>query len=261
MSAQQPFVKKLCDGGAGSEASVTVQLRNTFPGIGGLIKTEQAVVTALRASYSNIIGLGDKLFLRHTIFKKLDDYFLKSDKYFFQHITRPLGSIEKNGASEGYLYEWVYGADTFPWEYSQPHSNPIMVQLDEWSSFISAFSNAGINVGIDVTDADDGRMSQNIVHQLYKVTDYKLNACWKRIDFGDVSISINPEKLKVFLTTNEDSLIDSLELDRYELIVLAYKFLYENKQMTEKDFGRLEILARLYRVSSLRHKIAEHIIT
>ncbi|MEK7596260.1 MAG: hypothetical protein AAB564_01790 [Patescibacteria group bacterium] len=256
---QSLIIKNLHEGGAGSEAQITIQLRNSFPGIGGELKTEQAVVSALREPYSAPPDTGARLFLKHTILKKLDDFFIRTNQYFFQHITRPLGSITQNEKEkEGYLYEWVYGRETFSWEYPQGDGQNIAVQLEEWSAFVSAFDLAGIDVNSDITDPDNGLISQNIIHQLYRTKDNTLNLCWKRIDFGSNSLIIHEEKLKSFLDDRRQILIDVLGLDRYELMILACRFLYQ--KINERELGQLDMLAREYRISSLRHKIAEHII-
>jgi len=40
------------------------------------------------------------MFLRHTLIKKLEDYFFKKGHYRYAHVTRPLGSTER-----AYIYE------------------------------------------------------------------------------------------------------------------------------------------------------------
>lgn len=256
---QPLIIKDLHEGGAGSEAQITVQLRNSFPGLGGELRTEQAVVCAYREPYSAPPDTGARLFLKHTILKKLDDFFRRTNQYLFQHITRPLGSIAQNGKEkEGYLYQWVFGQETFPWEYPQSDGQNIAVQLEEWGAFVSTFDLAGIDVNSDVADPDNGLISQNIVHQLCRTKNNTLNLCWKRIDFGSNSLIIHEEKLKSFLRDHRQILIDVLGLDRYELMILAYRFLY--LKINERELGQLDVLAREYRISSLRHKIAEHII-
>lgn len=257
-----PIVEDIYDGYSGSEASVIVQLRNIFPGIGGTIKTEQPVVTALRKPFSHHPETGNKLYLKHLIIKKLDDYFCKIGKYKFPHISRPLGSLGvKTDGQEASIYEWVFGAETFPWEYrTEKGRHPIV--LTEWNAFADAFENTGIRMGIDITDPDNGRVSQNIIHELcrFDSSGSNLNQCWKRIDFGSRSLPFNQERLATFLEKNKDLIIGTLSKSRYRLLLLAFKSLFESSSITEPDMKELSVLCRNYRLSSLRHAVA-NIIT
>ena len=119
-------------------------------------------------------------------------------KYLYPHIARPLGSTSNSDKypCESYLYEWIDGKDGFPWEYVNQNGNADQIILAEFNEFIMAFDKVGISMGCDkdITNSDDGRMSQNIIHELYYPYDLDLNLRWKRIDFGDRSVSINYEK-------------------------------------------------------------------
>ncbi len=258
----KPIIETICEGGAGGEASILVQARNFFPGIGGPIISEQVVATAFRQEYSSVPGTGARLFLKHVIIKKLDDYFCRINVYSFPHIARPLGSIGKNGngdddngkkeEKESYLYEWVVGSESFPWEQGGADGDQEPVSLDEWNPFSDFFDGAGIGVSGDVTDAENGTISQNIIHQLCRGDALKLNRFWKRIDFGDRSLHIDHEKLARFLQDKGENIKAVLGRNRFELMLLAQAAI-SGKKLSDRDKGKLEILAREYRLSTLRH--------
>lgn len=266
------IAEKICEGGFGSEANIVVELRTVFPGIGGAITTEQTLVCALREEFSSSPKISHQLFLKHAIIKKLDDYFHRLKKYEFAHIPRPIGSISKTNGStalsaggknyEAYLYEWVFGMDGFPWNFIDAELKEIPIVLSEWNECVAAFYAAGIDLAADCADAEDGRLSQNIVHQLYKHASKlwpKLNCLWQRIDFGPKSIKINYEKLRQFLYDNQNSLKNILGQNRYEMMILSHQYLIGKETLDRIDIGKLEILTRNYRLSSLRHLSSRHI--
>ena len=117
MQPDRGIIETICEGGAGGEARVIVQLRTEFPGLGGTILTQEGVASALREEYNPSEKAGHRMFLRHTIAKKLDDYFHRTGVYVYAHVARPLGSISRRGdsPSEAYIYEWAFGSDRFPW--------------------------------------------------------------------------------------------------------------------------------------------------
>lgn len=249
----------ICEGGYGSEAEIFIQVRNVFPGIGGKYKTNQVLTTAFRKEYNNSFGNGHRMFFKHLIIKKLDDYFCRLQKYLYPHISRPLGSIseQENNAYEAYLYEWIDGKDGFPWEYQNISGNTDKIILKEFSEFASAFFSAGIDLAKDVTDSDNGIISQNIIHELYYPNDFELNLRWKRIDFGDRSIGIDYEKLAKFLNDESRRLKEALTVRRFNLLVIAYQHLSSSGKISEKDKGKLEELTAEYRESTLRHATAQ----
>lgn len=242
-------VRYIARGGQGSEAQIDIELRTEFPGIGGTICTDQAIPTALRKGYHPSPNMGHREFLRHTIVKKLEDYFFIKGKYGYAHITRPLGSM-----SDAYLYEWAFGLDSFPWYYADTNGE-VPVNIDEWGKFLDTFNSVGIDMQTDCTDPDDGRISKNIVHQLIGAHGLRpeLNCLWKRIDFGERSIKTDYGKLVQFLHDNEGDLRGTLRHGRYELIRLACEYLIEESEMDPRDLGRLEVLTIDYRLSTLRH--------
>lgn len=241
----------ICEGGFGDEAHIDVQLRRRYPGIGGVIITYQSLAVALRKEYSYASQCGHRLFMRHTLIKKFEDYFFEKGAYAFPHITRPLGSTD-----EAYIYEWAFGTDGFPWEYIEKGGQKTYVQLDEWNEFIGVFNLTGIDMSIDCTDPDDGRISKNIVHQLARpLYSYEpsLNRIWKRVDFGDRSILINYDKLSRYLDDNEEDIRATLKTGRFELLKLGCKYLNPSLTMSERELGKLEQLVLDYRVSTLSH--------
>jgi len=244
-------VEFICKGGFGSEAEIDVELRRSFPGIGGNIRTYQALPVAFRKEFSKSVNIGHKLFLKHTIIKKLEDYFFKKGFYQYAHITRPLGSSQV-----GYIYEWAFGSDVFPWYYTDEGGESIPVELDDWRNFVEAFSEAGIDLQKDCTDPDNGRVSQNIIHQFpfgASFSQPKLNRLWKRIDFGDKSVVINYDRLLSYLDRNEVDIRENLRVGRFDMVKLACKYLMYGEQMDPRELGELTVLVRDYRISTLSH--------
>ncbi len=253
-------VISLGKGGFGQEANIKIELRRRFPGIGGTIKTQEGALIALREQLNKTSKSGHKMFLKHTLVKKLDDYFFRTKKYLFPHIPRPLGSISKEGNNlyEAYIYEWAYGKDNFPWEVTDYSGKTGLVEIDEWNIFVQSFNDVGIDMSIDIADNLDGRISKNIIHQFpidAYTSNLKMNLVWKRIDFGSNSLPIDYEKLSKFLKDNKSKLIGMLRMERYEMVKLAIKYL-TNKKMDRFDIGKLDILVASYRYNSLRHYVS-----
>ncbi len=244
-------VEYICEGGYGSEARIIVELRTEFPGIGGIIKTQQAVAVARRIEFNKTKKCGHKRFLTHSLLKKIEDYFFAKGVYKFAHICRPLGST-----NDSYIYEWAFGRDGFPWYVYDEKGNQVLVKLDDWNEFISAFNKVGINLSIDCTDSLDGKLSKNIVHQLYLDNVFKikkLNRLWKRIDFGYKSIKIDYDAVKKFLIENEEDLRKTLKSKRYDLLFLILEYLENDGKISERKKGKLEVLVFDYRMSTLEH--------
>ena len=243
-------VEFISEGGSGDEANIKVELRREFPGIGGVIQTYQALPVALRTEFNYSPQCGHKMFFKHAIIKKLEDYFFKMGSYRYPHVTRPLGSTD-----EAYIYEWAFGTDGFAWEYVEEPGRKTNVRLDEWDRFVEAFHEAGIDLGIDIIDPNDGRISKNIIHQLTRpvyTNQPFLNRIWKRVDFGDRSIRIDYAGLRSYLAENEKSIRVQLATGRFELLDLACRYL-SAATISERDLGRLEQLTLYYRMSTLAH--------
>ena len=263
MDEDQGIIEFICEGGSGSEANVKVELRTIFAGIGGTILTNEGVATALREEYVPSPKAGHKMFLRHTIIKKLEDYFYRKGAYMFAHIPRPLGSISKTNEEsyEAYMYEWAFGSESFPWECVDKKGIRTLVKLRDWERFVKSFNSTGINMELDCTDPNDGRISQNIIHQYPKPIDdgIEMSLLWKRIDFGPMSLNINFEKLSKYILDNRNDLVDVLRSERYEMVRLSVEYLTNGKNMKEIDIGRLDALLGEYRRSSLRHYIVKNL--
>jgi len=181
----------------------------------------------------------------------------------FAHIPRPLGSISRTNEEsyEAYIYEWAFGTESFPWECVDKKGIRNLVVLRDWERFVASFNSAGINMELDCTDPNDGRISQNIIHQYPKPLEngIEMSLLWKRIDFGPMSLNIDFEKLKKFLNENRNDLIDVLRSERYEMIRLSVEYLTNKNKMKEIDIGRLDALIGEYRRSSLRHYIVKNL--
>jgi hypothetical protein len=263
MDEENGIIEFICEGGSGSEANVKVELRTIFAGIGGTILTNEGVATALREEYTPTPKAGHKMFLRHTIIKKLEDYFYRKGAYMFAHIPRPLGSISRTDKEtyEAYMYEWAFGSESFPWECVDKKGIRTLVKLRDWEKFVKSFNSAGINMELDCTDPNDGRISQNIIHQYPKPIEdgIEMSLLWKRIDFGPMSLNIDFEKISKYIYENRNELIDVLRNERYEMIRLSVEYLTKSKNMKEIDIGRLDALIGEYRRSSLRHYIVKNL--
>ena len=259
MRKHKGVIEFISEGGFGSEANVKVELRTEFIGIGGTIVTLEGVATALREELTLKPKSGHRMFLRHTIIKKLDDYFYRTGTYKFAHIPRPLGSISRVGENpyEAYIYEWAFGSENFPWEHVDHEGKRIPIKLHDWDNFVTNFSCAGINMEMDCTDPVDGRISQNIIHQYPRniANGLEMSSLWKRIDFGPMSLNIDFNKLLKFLHDKKKDLINVLRSERYEMIMLAVEYLTKGSNMRELDIGILDALIGDYRRSSLRHYI------
>lgn len=244
----------------GGEAAVDFQIRTKIPGVGGAIITSEGAVVALRREHSVAKGSGHRMFLRHMVAKKLEDYFFRTGVYKYAHIPRPLGSISFLGTDsekpyECYFYEWTFGSEGFYWESQDYGGVTNKTELSDWNSFVGKFSEAGIVMCTDVTESDDARISKNIIHQILpaKAIYEKLNAAWKRIDFGRRSLSIDFDVLQKYLHDNRDDLRAVLRTERYNMLDLAVEYLIKGpEKMRAGDIGKLEVYIGDYRRESLK---------
>ena len=245
----QEGVEFIHEGGIGSEARVDVELRTRFPGIGGTIDTYQAIAVARRNEFSKAPKIGHEMFLRHTLIKKLEDYFFKKGYYKYAHVTRPLGSTDRT-----YIYEWAFGRDGFPWSYLNETGDSVYVRLDDWNAFSSIFLEAGVDLQSDCANPDNGALSQNIVHQLHlgaNASQPVLNRLWKRIDFGPRSIKLDYERLFNYLRKNEQDIRETLRVGRYDMMMMACKYFVKAGSVTAKEHEKLNMLILDYRLSTL----------
>jgi hypothetical protein len=262
LALEDGVIEYVRDGGFGGEAAVAVYLLNKLPGVGGTIRTQEGVVTAVRVEHNPTPGSGHVMFLRHMLVKKFEDYFFRSKIYNYAHIPRPLGSISRQDdpPTEACLYEWAFGAEGFPWEVAEYGGGTLHVRLRDWNQVVEHFHQVGIDLAADVTDSDNAKVSKNIIHQF--PFDYphdgELNPIWKRIDFGPASAPMDYEKIMRFLRDHQESLVTVLRGERYRMMVLATKYLDWSTRATLSDyeFGELETLIGYYRLSSLQHHIS-----
>jgi hypothetical protein len=256
MAVQDGVVESIREAGAGSEARIFMELRTRFPGLGGTIVTQEGVAAALRIEYNQTPLVGHEMFIRHLVAKKLDDHFYRSGVYMFAHVPRVLGSIStgEQEPREAYLYEWAFGHDRFSWLQSGTN-DPII--LRDWNSFVVCFADAGVDLGYDTTDPDDGRVSQNIVHQYPEsLLSGEMCSLWKRIDFGFSSIRMDLDRLSAYVQDQKAKLMGTLRYERYQMLRLAVIYLRHRKYqepINDYDLGRLEQLICDFRRSSLSH--------
>lgn len=270
-------IETICCGGYGGSAEVHIQIRNIFPGLGGIIKTDQDFVAACRIPRgtdlkkinnpdSNITleSLENKqtlfalnIFLRHALIKKLDDYFFRSGKYRFSHVPRPLGS-DTDGI---YYYEWVFGDEGFyPEFYDKDYGKWFPIKVDEWDIASGCFNQAGVGIFDDIVE-NDGYYIKNIVMLEPRVSDSeeKFTKLWKRIDFGSESLHIDFSKFRKFVEENKADLEKYLTSSRVEMMELSLQFL--EKAYTPKDYPHMEKLSKLiyeYRKSTTSHMSKIH---
>lgn len=256
----QGIIKRLYHGGEGSEAIVDVELRTEFPGIGGTIITAEGAVTAFRQEKSATPGQAHQTYLRHLLVKKMEDFFYRTNVYYFAHVPRPLGSISEPSENvEAYMYEWAYGSEGFPWE--QPdydnRGGTVPVRLDDYNVVVSAFSTAGIHIGDDVCEPDDGRISKNIIHQMPSVITpgaTELNLLWKRIDYGSRSLHMNLENLADYISAHRSEMSDVLRPERLMMMEHTIEFLVKGPSgMDHFKIGQLDALIGDYREQTLYH--------
>ncbi len=253
------IIEFIAEGGIGAEARIIIELRTKFPGIGGTILTSEGAVSALREEFHPTPRSGHTMFLRHLIIKKLEDYFFRTQVYKVSHIPRPFGSISREGDPlyEACLYEWVYGDEGFPWQVQDYTGNPTTITLRDWNAFVGIFNEAGVDLMQDCTDADDGRISKNIIYQFNRPSNMlEMSSIWKRIDFGFRSISINYEKLGRYLRDHRSALINTLRAERFEMMELALECLTMRDSMCGVNIGKLEVLVGDYRRATLGHYIS-----
>jgi hypothetical protein len=257
MKTDKGTIEFIYEGGSGGEANVRIELRTEFPGLGGTLVTNEGVASAMREELKPSSKSGHKMYLRHMIIKKLDDYFYRKGVYKYSHVPRPFGSIsQENGDSrQAYIYEWAFGSEGFPWEYPDKEGNTTEIILHDWKEFVEHFHSAGIDMKRDIADTDDARISKNIIHQYPVCVSNELEMCslWKRIDFGFDSTPINLETLQKFLNDNRKDLNVFLRFERVEMMVLAVKYLINPKELKEIEIGKLEVLVGDYRRWSLCH--------
>lgn len=256
MIRQNGIVQLITDGGSGSEASVQLQLRTRFPGLGGTVVTHQGVVAAVREEFYPEPYSGHKMFIRHLIIKKLDDYFYRKGIYVFSHIPRPLGSLGLDGSEkrEAYIYEWAFGTENFQWFEIDPVCGTKEINLLDWIEFLNHFHHAGIDMGKDVVDPHHDNMAQNIIHQFPCIMpNGDFCSLWKRIDFGERSVPINFEKLEKYLDDNEDQIVNYIRAERFEMLKLSIEYLTRKTSLNQYKIGRLEELLGQYRRASLSH--------
>lgn len=266
-------IETICEGGTGGSARVFIQLRNTFPGLGGMVQTEQDFVVAYRVPlgyraedlpegegrklnpghWTTVAKEAFEVFLRHVIVKKLDDYFFRKGYYRFAHIPRPLGSTDFGG----YMYEWVHGTEGFYTEYYEPELNiNVPVEIDEWNVVSNHFYEAGISIHHDTTDALDGRYTKNIIIQEPYMDTYptKITKLWKRIDFGPESLPIDFIKLRSYIQRYREDMINYLKPQRVRMLELIIEYFLKGK-----DNGSWKKMMELKKhILDFRISTAEH---
>ncbi|MFC1648799.1 hypothetical protein ACFL1B_05050 [Nanoarchaeota archaeon] len=239
-------------GGSGNEAVIDVEIRDEFPGMGKIIGIKQSIQTAHRKPivYSEEKVLHE--FLRHTVAKKLEDYFFMTGRYKTAHIPRPMGITD-----QGYLYEWVPGKSGFQWAIEEKEERIISLVPADWDNFSQLFRDAGIDMSYETGYSENLLgCSDNIVHKFYdgrgRFATQKLKY-WKRIDFGLDSLVMDYEKIHDYVMQRQDEMVDAITLGRFWLLKYAIEFLIEGNEMDPEKMGELEEGIFDFRLSTLDH--------
>ena len=272
--ALAPRIETICEVVPGGEARVFLQLRNVFPGPGGTITTQQDIATAFRVPNGrpaeSMIASNDlafcvdadptqmalRLYLKHVIIKKFDDYFFRAGVYGYAHIPRPLGCTS-DGAC---LYEWVYGTEGAPLDYIDADFMRHPLYFDEELKAFGAFARCGIDLSRDITDQERGSIKNIIIEESgLGANPQHISCLWKRIDFDARSIGFNLERLSGFIDDNKPKLVYQLGAARVEMLELAVKYLGINQYIDPKQQARLFELLGEYRISTTQHMGVESI--
>ena len=260
LDPDEGIIEYIYKGGQGEEAVVSVELRTVIPGIRQVIKTKEGVVTAVRREKYPIHGLGHIMFLKNMLIKKLDNYFTWSGVYKYSHIPRAFGSISVQGKNpcESCFYEWFAGEEGFPWKATGHDDRLKDIKLHDWEIFVEQFKDAGIIIGDDCYDLKNRNYSKNIIHQFpfYTFDGYDMNVIWKRIDYGDKSISIDLEQCADYLKRNRHTLKEQLRPERFDMLELTVQYLSHKENMNEYDLKLLMNYVQDYRVKSVDHYIS-----
>jgi hypothetical protein len=257
LDPNEGIVEYIYRGGFGDEAVVTVELRTVIPGIRQVIKTNQGVVTAVRTEKYPTPGLGHNMFLKNMFIKKFDDYFTWTGIYKYSHIPRGFGSISIQGDKpcEACLYEWFPGEEGFPWKITDKDYKLQSIHLHDWETFVKNFKEAGIIIGEDCYDLKNRIYSKNIIHQfpVYNNDALDMNIIWKRIDFGDKSMSIDYDQCEWYLQEYSHQLKEQLRPERYDMLLFSVRYLSDKNKLSDYDLKLLMNYIQDYRVKSVFH--------
>ena len=82
----------------------------------------------------------------------------------------------------------------------------------------------------------------------------RITKLWKRIDFGPESLPINYDKLESFIKENKGKFNKYLKPERVEMLELITQyFKNQAKPKDFKEFGRLTMLVRSFRIATASH--------
>jgi len=227
--------------------NVYLEVRQSFPGIDGIIYTVQQLPVAKTSRTKFEDGKnGFTFFLQQFLIKKLEDAFISQQKYYYPHIPRPLGS-----QGPVYFYEWSLGKN-----YCNPNllkrQNPSKKGkgLYDWFEFCLYFEEAGINMS-EISLTNQGFVNEIVIKQpniSINKMEY-ISQIWQRIFTHEESITINLDKLKKYLQIHKQWLMHHLKNQRYYTMLLAVKYLKGERI----DFPHLVEGIHDYRLSTMRH--------
>jgi len=252
--------EEICEIGHGGEATVYIQLRNSFPFFEKKFRTKRDFIVSFRVLHKGNVSSNELLFnrsfnefLRHLLAKKFDDYFLRKNLYHYPHIPRLLG-FDK----DGYYYEFVYGLEGYYPLYFDDvvmNWNPLILNDESISS--SLFHEVGIFLFQDIIEPTSNYVKNIIVEEPeISLMPEKISNLWKRIDFGVKSIKFDYEKIRNYIKKNEKNLIEILSKERVEMLLISLDFLLkkqESKIFNKEKFDRLKYLIELFLKSTFDH--------
>ncbi|MGC9088607.1 MAG: hypothetical protein ACP5IV_00450 [Caldisericia bacterium] len=252
--------EEICEIGHGGEATVYIQLRNSFPFFEKNFRTKRDFIVSFRVLHKGDVSSNELLFnksfnefLRHLIAKKFDDYFLRKGFYRYPHISRLLG-FDK----DGYYYEFVYGLEGYyPLYFDDEFMNwnPVVLYDEKISS--SLFHEVGIFLFQDIIEPTSNYVKNIIIEEIgISLMPEKISNLWKRIDFGVKSIKFDYEKIRNYIKKNERDLIEILSKERVEMLLLSLDFLLKKEGLNtfnEEKFERLKYLIELFLKSTFDH--------
>lgn len=231
--------------GEGEEAQVYRGELRVIRGIGGDIFFANPVTVAKRVNFPTTSGTGHEIFCKHLVFKILEYFFNKKKLYTTQHIPFPSGSYTR-----GYYYEFADGSEGFPSQIADENYNYNLVDLVEENQVRNSFNSFGIDIGKDTLDPNDSSR-KNIIVGDYDFGELcnsgKLNAKWKRIDFGERSIGFDRGIFLAQAHKRADEMQGVIGFHNFKLMMLAYKYFSENGHLENNEKRTLERLSEKFR--------------
>jgi len=220
---------------------------------------EQTLNRPLMMREKRLTSGDSSIFYKYIVIQLLDEYFVETGRYSYNHITPALAPSEDG---KGIYFISAEGSGGFPWQ----ENRDFFIHLEEFLVFSNAFERAGFNMSNDTTDVDDGRMSKNIILEVpYHVPDsawelydqigssgHTLPKQWIRIDLDGPSCYNDSGNSNQFFEEHAESLRAVLGGDKYRLLELAYMVYSRYGRISEAERDEFNLLLAPY-----QHEILE----